>query len=97
METAPLERMQADLLQLSIPDGSHLAGVHIDELRLPPGAVVTLVLRDGAGFVPAPRTRLRSGDSLLIVATAQARDAAEARLRAVGKRGRLARWLGDLR
>jgi cell volume regulation protein A len=97
VETAPLERMQADLLQLSIPDGSHLAGVHIVELRLPPGAVVTLVLRDGVGFVPAPRTRLRAGDSLLIVATAQARDAAEARLRAVGKRGRLARWLGDTR
>jgi cell volume regulation protein A len=94
VETAPLERMNADLLQLSIPDGSHLAGVHIDELRLPPGAVVTLVLRDGAGFVPQPRTRLRSGDSLLIVTTAEARDATEARLRAVGKRGRLARWLG---
>ena len=36
----------------TIPEGSHLAGVYIDELRLPPGAVVTLVLRDGVGFVP---------------------------------------------
>ena len=50
VETAPLERMQADLLEVSIPPGSLLAGVHIDELRLPPGAVVTLVLREGAGF-----------------------------------------------
>jgi cell volume regulation protein A len=95
VETAPLERMRASMLQLSIPLGSHLAGVYVDELRLPPGAVVTLVLRDGLGFVPDPRTRLRAGDSLLIVATAEARDAAEARLRAVGRRGRLARWLGD--
>jgi cell volume regulation protein A len=95
VETAPLDRMQADLLELSIPPGSLLAGVHIDELRLPPGAVVTLVLRDGAGFVPTPRTRLRIGDSLLIVATAAVRDAAERRLRAVSRRGRLARWLGD--
>jgi cell volume regulation protein A len=95
VETAPLERMQADLLELSIPPGSLLAGVHIDELRLPPGAVVTLVLRDGAGFVPTPRTRLRMGDNLLIVATAAGRDAAERRLRAVSRRGRLARWLGD--
>ncbi len=46
------DRMRADLLQLEIPVGSHLAGVYIDELRLPPGAVVTLVLRDGEGFVP---------------------------------------------
>lgn len=92
VETAPLERMSADLLQLEIPAGSHLSGVYIDELRLPVGAVVTLVLREKVGFVPEPRTRLRTGDSLLIVATADVRDAAESRLRAVSRRGRLARW-----
>jgi len=95
VETAPLDRMQADLLELDVPPGSHLAGVYIDELRLPAGAVVTLVLRDGVGFVPDPRTRLRAGDSLLIVATAECRDAAERRLRAVSRRGRLARWRGE--
>jgi cell volume regulation protein A len=95
VETAPLETMQADLLQAEIPSGSQLAGVYIDELRLPTGAVVTLVLRDGEGFVPTPRTRLRIGDSLLIVATTAVRDAAERRLRAVSRRGRLARWLGE--
>jgi cell volume regulation protein A len=95
VETAPLDRMDADLLQLDVPEGSHLAGVHIDELRLPVGAVVTLVLRDGAGFVPPPDTRLRAGDSLLIVATAAVRDLTERRLRAVSRRGRLARWHGE--
>ncbi|HYN92597.1 MAG TPA: potassium/proton antiporter [Pilimelia sp.] len=95
VETAPLEHMRADLLQLDVPAGSRLAGVHLDELRLPVGAAVTLVLRDGSGFVPGPDTRLRAGDSLLIVATAQARDEAERRLRAVSRRGRLARWLGE--
>jgi cell volume regulation protein A len=95
VETAPLETMRADLLQFAIPEGSHMAGVYVDELRLPPGAVVTLVLREDVGFVPQPRTRLRAGDSLLIVATAEVRDAAERRLRAVSRRGRLARWLGD--
>jgi cell volume regulation protein A len=94
VETAPLERMRADLLQLEIPVGSRLAGVHIDELRLPVGAAVTLVLRDGSGFVPSLDTRLRAGDSLLIVTTADVRDEAERRLRAVSRRGRLARWLG---
>lgn len=95
VETAPLERMGADLLQLEIPPGSRLSGVYVDELRLPPGAAVTLVLRNGEGFVPSPQTRLRVGDSLLIVATSRARDATEARLRAISRRGRLARWLGD--
>ncbi|MCO8277339.1 potassium/proton antiporter [Actinoplanes sp. TRM 88003] len=95
IETAPLERMNADLLQLDVAAGSRLAGVHIDELRLPAGASVTLVVRDGAGFVPGPDTRLRTGDALLIVATAAARDVAERRLRAVSRRGRLARWFGE--
>jgi cell volume regulation protein A len=95
VETAPLERMRADLLQMEIPDGSKLVGVYIDELRLPLGAVITLVLREGTGFVPDPRTRLRAGDALLIVATAASRDAAERRLRAVSRRGRLARWFGE--
>jgi cell volume regulation protein A len=95
VETAPLDRMQADLLEMDIPEGSQLAGVYVDELRLPPGAVITLVLRDGTGFVPDPRTRLRTGDSLLIVATEAVRDATERRLRAVSRRGRLARWRGE--
>ncbi|MDQ7904533.1 potassium/proton antiporter [Phytohabitans sp. ZYX-F-186] len=92
VDSAPLEHMRADLLQMEVPEGSRLAGVHLDELRLPVGASVTLVLRDGVGFVPGPDTRLKVGDSLLIVATVQVRDAAERRLRAVSRRGRLARW-----
>ncbi|MGC4805804.1 potassium/proton antiporter [Micromonospora sp. DT233] len=95
VEIAPLERMRADLLQVQVPEQSRLAGVHVDELRLPVGASVTLVLRDGTGFVPAPDTRLKAGDNLLIVATAGVRDAAERRLRAVSRRGRLARWFGE--
>lgn len=95
VETAPLDRMRADVLQLEIPAGSRLVGVHIDELRLPAGAAVTMVLRGRTGFVPAPETRLKVGDNLLIVATAETRDATERRLRAISRRGRLARWLGE--
>ncbi len=93
VETAPLDRMRADLLQVRVPDGSRLAGVFVDELRLPVGAVVTLVLRAGQGFVPDRYTRLRTGDELLIVATAAVREQAEQRLNAVSRRGRLAAWL----
>jgi len=95
VEVAPLDRMHADLLQIDVAPGSRLAGVYIDELRLPTGAVVTLVVRDGAGFVPGPATRLRTGDELLVVATGAVRDQAERRMRAVSRRGRLARWFGE--
>jgi cell volume regulation protein A len=95
VEAAPLEDLGADLLQLTIPSGSRLHGVYIDELRLPVGALVTLVVRDQLSFVPTGNTRLLSGDDLLIVATAECRDDAERRLRAIGRRGRLARWFGE--
>lgn len=95
VETAPLERMHADLLQLDVPPESHLVGVHLDELRLPTGAVVTMVQRGDTGFVPNPSTRLKAGDGLLIVAADQVRDETVRRLRAVSRRGRLARWFGE--
>jgi potassium/hydrogen antiporter len=95
VEAAPLEDLHADLLQLAIPPGSQLHGVEVFELRLPRGSAVTLVVRDGVSFVPTGETQLREGDSLLIVATADARGAAERRLRAVSRRGKLAGWFGD--
>jgi potassium/hydrogen antiporter len=95
VEALPLEEVGADLLQLQIPDGSQMHGVEIFELRLPRGSAVTLVVRDGSAFVPAPSTTLRHGDELLVVTTDAARDAAERRLRAVHRGGRLAGWLGD--
>lgn len=94
VESAPLEELGADLLHLSVPATSRMNGVYVDELRLPPGAVVSLVVRNGEAFVPASHTRVRAGDELLMVAAAQSREAAEQRLRAVGERGRLASWLG---
>jgi cell volume regulation protein A len=92
VEAAPLEEVGADLLQVSVRPGSHLHGVYVDELRLPPGAVLSLVVRDKEGQVPTRDTRLQTGDQLLIVATTDSRAAAEDRLRAVSKDGKLARW-----
>jgi cell volume regulation protein A len=94
IESAPLERLRGHLLSVAIPEGSRMHGVEISELRLPAGAAVTLVVREGKSFVPLPSTVLRRGDELLVVATDQVRDAAEKRLRAVGQGGKLAGWLG---
>ncbi|GAA3230684.1 hypothetical protein GCM10020256_44610 [Streptomyces thermocoprophilus] len=94
IESAPLERLRGHLLSVSIPPGSKMHGVEVNELRLPAGAAVTLVVRDGTSFVPMPSTMLRRGDELLVVATDPVRDATERRLRAVGKGGKLAGWLG---
>ncbi|MBL1107310.1 potassium/proton antiporter [Streptomyces sp. 5-8] len=94
IESAPLERLRGHLLSVSIPEGSRMHGVEVSELRLPPGAAVTLVVRENESFVPLPSTVLRRGDELLVVATDPVRDAAERRLRAVAHGGKLAGWLG---
>lgn len=94
IESAPLERLRGHLLSVAIPDGSKMHGVEVGELRLPPGAAVTLVVRDEKSFVPLPTTVLRRGDELLVVTTDPVRDATERRLRAVGQGGKLAQWLG---
>jgi cell volume regulation protein A len=95
VDSASLDEMDADLLQVWVPRSSRLHGVYLSELRLPTGAMVSLVVRDGKGFTPQPTTRLEEGDQMLVVATAQSRDKAERRIRAVHRAGRLARWRGE--
>ena len=92
VEAAPLERISADLLQVRVPRRSRLAGVEVGELRLPAGASVSLVVRDGTTFVPHRTTRLERGDDLLVVTPRELRDAVEERLLEVGRHGRLAGW-----
>jgi cell volume regulation protein A len=93
VEAAPLERIAADLLQVTISPVSRMHGVEVGELRLPPGASVSLVIRGEETIVPERRTVLKHGDDLLVVAPRKHRDATEKRLRQVSSGGRLAQWL----
>ena len=93
IEAAPLERVAADLLQVTISPTSQMHGVEVGELRLPPGSSVSMVIRDGLTLVPERRTVLKHGDDLLVVTPRRTRDKTEERLRLVSERGRLAQWL----
>jgi potassium/hydrogen antiporter len=95
VESAPLDVLDAELLTMTIPTGSALNSVSIIELRLPDPSVITLIIREGRTFVPTLDTQLRTGDEMLIVTTRTKRDATERRLRAVGRRGPLARWFHE--
>ncbi len=95
VEAAPLERIAADLLQVNINRRSRLHGVEVGELRLPVGASVSLLVRDGHTLVPDQRTVLRRGDDMLVVTPRKCREETEQRLRSVSRRGRLADWLGE--
>jgi cell volume regulation protein A len=95
VEAAPLERIAADLLQVTITRRSRLHGVEVGELRLPVGASVALIVRDGHTKVPADRTVLRRGDDLLVVTPRKVREETENRLRSVSRSGRLAQWWAE--
>lgn len=95
VEAAPLERVAADLLLVTISPVSKLHGVEVGELRLPVGANVSMVVREGQTMVPERRTVLRHGDDLIVVTPRKLREATEQRLRQVSAGGRLAQWLED--
>jgi cell volume regulation protein A len=95
VEAAPLDVLDAELLTMTVQPTSRLHNVTILELRLPDPAVITLIIRDGHTFVPLPDTRIEAGDELLIVTTSKIRAAAESRLRAVSRRGKLAHWFDE--
>jgi cell volume regulation protein A len=95
LEAAPLERVAADLLQITISPASRMHGVEVGELRLPAGASVALIIREGDAKVPERRTVLRHGDELLVVTPRTQRLHTEQRLRQVSLHGRLAQWLKE--
>ncbi len=95
IEVTPFDDIGAHLIEVTVGPLSRLSGVQVYELRLPPGANVALVVREGASFVPHENTPLRRGDQLLVVTPATLRAAVEERLYAVSRGGRLAGWSQD--
>lgn len=95
VDAAPLDVLDAELITMKVMPGSRLHNVTVLELRLPDPSVITLIIRAGQSFVPQVVTRLQIGDELLIVTTSAMREAAERRLRAVSRRGKLAYWFDE--
>lgn len=94
--TSSLYRLGTDLLQIRVVPRSRLHGVYVSELRLPAGSTLGLLVRDGATSALEATTRLRTGDVLLVFTLPAQRVAAERRIRAVHRSGRLAQWRGDV-
>ena len=95
VESAPLDVLGAELLTMTVLPQSRLHNVTVLELRLPDPSVITLIIRHGHPFVPQPDTRIQTEDELLIITTTGTREAAERRLRAVSRRGKLAYWFDE--
>ncbi|MDN6513711.1 MAG: cation:proton antiporter, partial [Acidipropionibacterium jensenii] len=94
IEVAPLDQIDAVLLQVNVPEDSHLVGVTVRELRLPRNAFISLIIRSEESFVPRASTALSPGDELLLVTPERHRRQVQERLTEIGRGGRLARWHG---
>ena len=98
VEAAPLEKVAADLLQVTIAPGSKMHGVEVGRAA-PAAGCVGLAgdprrrhPRARTSYGPAPRRRPAGGHP-----AQGARGQAEERLRQVSQNGRLAQWIGDKR
>ncbi len=95
VESSPLGAIDAHVLTVAVGPGSRLHGMELFELRLPPGAGVSLVVREDTSFVPQPGTRLRRGDQLMVICPGPVRLVTERRLHVLSQLGRLAQWKGS--
>ena len=68
----------ANLVELTLPDGSKCIGKTVDEIELPDNASLAAIVRDGRVFTPKSHDNFAAGDELLFVAS----QAAEAKLKA---------------
>ena len=68
----------ANLVELTLPDGSQCIGKTVDEIELPDNSSLAAIVRDGRVFTPKSHDNFAAGDELLFVAS----QAAEAKLKA---------------
>ena len=82
---------------MTVSPGSPMHGVYAGELRLPEeGSTLALLARAGETFTLEPATHLRTHDVVLVFTRPEQRAAAEQRIMAVHRAGRLATWRGDV-
>ncbi|MGC0372951.1 potassium channel family protein [Streptomyces sp. SAI-229] len=62
-----LSKAGIDVIETAITPRSRAVGRALGDIRLPEGAVVATIVRDGQPTVPDPAVRLRAGDELLLV------------------------------
>jgi cell volume regulation protein A len=70
----------AQLHELGVGAGSPAVGRSLVELRLPTGSLVVLIRRDGHYVVPEGGTRMREGDTVMVLAESDQLDEVRRRL-----------------
>ena len=67
-----LRRGEANLVEITLPDGAACVGKTVQEIQLPEGASLAAIVRDGRVISPHSHDMYAAGDELLFVATSDA-------------------------
>lgn len=65
---------QANLVEITLPDDTPLAGKPVRKIKLPRDAALVTILRGGRVIVPQPDDPVEGGDELLFVAAVEVED-----------------------
>ncbi|PTR26710.1 trk system potassium uptake protein TrkA [Rhodococcus sp. OK519] len=65
---------QANLVEITLPDDTPLAGKPVRKIRLPRDVALVTILRGGRVIVPQPDDSVEGGDELLFVAAVEVED-----------------------
>ncbi|HEX2068787.1 MAG TPA: TrkA family potassium uptake protein [Actinomycetota bacterium] len=69
-----LERGKVSLVELTLDEGSKVAGRPMYELRLPLDSAIVAIIRDEHVVIPQPETVLAAGDELMAIARPEVED-----------------------
>ncbi|MGO1385028.1 MAG: potassium/proton antiporter, partial [Arachnia sp.] len=94
-DSSPMEGLNASMLQFEVPDDTKLIGLYVADLRLPRGAVMSMLIRGKTILVAEPQLRLRSGDHMVLAVPNSVLERTQNRLELLAQHGSLARWVAS--
>ena len=92
-DSSPMEGLQASMVQFEVPGDTKLVGLYVADLRLPRGAVMSMLIRGKEILVPDGQMRLRAGDHMVLAVPNRVLERTRNRLELLAEHGSLARWV----
>ena len=94
-DSSPMEGLNASMLQFEVPKNTKLVGMYVADLRLPHGAVMSMLIRGKDILVPDGQVRLKAGDHMVLAVPDSVVERTQNRLELLAEHGGLARWVAS--
>lgn len=94
-DSSPMEGLNASMLQFEVPEGTKLIGMYVADLRLPRGAVLSMLIRGKEILVADGQMRLKEGDHMVLAVPNGVLERTQNRLELLAEHGGLARWVAS--